>query len=399
MPDVREVKPQTASPEQDAAVHYYPQRSPGRPRPLTILFAVLALIGLLHFIAVTHSAYPTLPITNCLDLIRYNDYTKTIPFDPHAQQMSAVQFINEVTGGAPSALVQVMGVNAQHPLDIYIYGCTMQRGKPVLRLLFKQPGLVQGTVSVTRANTLSIGALDTTLPPQASTVLQPLEQNVYREYAWHNGMFIQREFPGLYPVTSRSEAEALQDEANNGLSLPWSDPLLTAEQLARDIFQWSGSDVQDTLQDNDGMTAHVLLAQKDPPLRVTVTLQRLIQPGSRGLWFVTAAQTRGITLNQAVLQPFVTSPLTIHGSIDLAKGRATTTLFDHTLMPLQTLISPAFTVSAEGAYSETISYTNRVPDQPGLLLIEDLPTKPTIAHGKAQPPAPGQLLLTNLILG
>jgi hypothetical protein len=397
MPEVREAKPQTSPPEQSAAAYHYSQHIQKRPRLLTALCALLGLIGLLHLIAVTHSAYPTVPITNCFDLIRYNDYTKTVSLDPRLQQMEDVQFINEVTGGEPSALVQVTGNDVQHPLDVYVYGCTMQRHQPVLRLLFKQLGLVQGTASVTRANTLSIGELDTTLPPQTSTVLQPLEQNVYREYAWHNGAFIQTEFPGLYPVTSRSEAEALQDEANNGLSLPWSDPQMTAEQMARDIFQWSGGDVQNILQDHDGLTAHVLLVQEDPHLEVMVTLQRLIQPDSKGLWFVTAARTRGITLKQAAAQPFVTSPLTIRGSVDLAKGQATTLLFDHTLTPLQTLISPAFTVKSDGTYSETISYTNRIPNQPGLLLIEDLP--PAGERGKAQPLEQGQLLLTNLILG
>ncbi len=73
-----------------------------------------------------------------------------------------------------------------------------------------QHALVQGTVEVSMAHTLVLGSLDTSLSAQQLALVQPLQQNIYREYSWHNGTFIQVPFPSLYPVTSRSEAEQLR---------------------------------------------------------------------------------------------------------------------------------------------------------------------------------------------
>src|SRR6266700_4196403 len=83
---------------------------------------------------------------------------------------------------------------------------------------------------------------------------EPTQQSIYHEYVWQNGSFVQVEFPGLYPVNSRGAAEAIQGETNNGQTFPWNDPLATAEQMAKDIFQWSDSNSQDVVQDNDGTT-------------------------------------------------------------------------------------------------------------------------------------------------
>lgn len=377
-------------PRKNMLRRFSPRRNYKGPRPLTILFSLLALIALLHFIAATHSAYPTPLVTDCSELIRNTDYTTFVQLQP-SQTMSAVQLISEATGGQPSALVQVTHSGSQHVLDVYVYGCSLQVGKPVLTLLFKQQGLVQGTVSISKADTLCIGELDTTLDGGANILLEPQQQNIYREYIWRHGMFIQTEFPGLYPVTSREEAQSLQDQADNGQTLPWNDPLTTAQQMARELLGWPDNDPRNAVQDNNGVTAHVVLFQQSAQMRVVVTLAKLIQPNSTGLWFVTGAQTQGITLDRSQLPMPTASPLIIDGAVRLLDGQATTMLFDHTLTSMHILNNPVLGVNAQGLYTETLLYTNDVPDQPGLLLIEDTPP---IGSTEA-----GQLLLTNVILG
>jgi hypothetical protein len=251
--------------------------------------------------------------------------------------------------------------------------------------------LLQGTVSVSSANTLITGELDTTLSPQASTVVQPLQQYVYREYSWQNGRLVQVTFPSLYPVTSRSEAEALQQQANDGQSVPWSDPLMTAEQMAKDIFKWAANSPQDAVLNNNGTTAQVQLVQQNPHMQVMVTLERLVQQNKTGLWFVTGAQAGGITLNQPQASSMVTSPATIGGVGALTDGQTTATLFDHTLAPLSLLNNPTLNVATNGAYTGMLYYTNSVQNQPGLLLVQSVPP-----NGSSET---GQLLLTRVILG
>jgi hypothetical protein len=360
-------------------------------RPLTIILSILVLLALVHFIAVTHTAYPTVPITNCLELIRNTDYTKFVQLQPETQELGAVQLVDQLIDGQPAALVPVTDSSPQHRLDAYVYGCSMHKQHPTLTLLFKQQDLIQGTIGVTSANTLSIGEMDTTLPQDAGVQLQPLQQNVYREYIWRNGTFVQTVFPGLYPVLSRGEAEALQDQANNGQVLPWTDPLATTQQMAQDLLHWSHSDLQVRMQDNDGTTAHILLVQQHSHIEVTVTLARLIQPTNTGLWFVTGAQTQGIALEQTALHTPIASPMTIQGTTTLTNGDTRAQLFDHTLTPIPILNKVPLNVSTNGAYTGTLLYTNNVPDQPGLLLIESMPTDSSLKSG--------QLLLTNVLLG
>jgi hypothetical protein len=369
------------------------------PRPLTIIFTLLALLALFHFIAVTHSAYPSIHLDTCSALIRYTDYTKLVHIQPQ-QEMEAVQYVDELTGGKPAVLVQVVDSSPQHLLDVYIYGCSMQRTqvknaqaqmKPVITLLFKRQGLIQGETSITRANTLSISQEDTSISPDTSILLQPLEQNVYQEYTWRNGAFTQITFPGLYPALSRTEAEALQDQENNGQALPWNDPQVTAEQMAKDALAWPVNDLHSTVQDNDGTVAHLLLSRQSPHLEVSVTLKRLIQHNKMGLWFVTAAQTPDIVLNQTGSTLSISSPATLQGRSTLTDGQANVTLFDHALTPLKILNDAQSTIQANGTFTETLHYTNNIPGQPGLLLIEGVP-----ASGSTDE---GELLLMGTILG
>jgi hypothetical protein len=362
-----------------------------RPRLLTVLLSLLALIALIHLLAVMHEANSVVTAINCAGLIRTSDYTQVVHLQATSQEMGAVQYVSQMVGGQPAALVQVMNADSQHALDVYVYGCTMQQHSPKLTTLFTQRGLIQGTISASSANTLITGELDTTLSPQASTLVQPLQQYVYREYSWQNSRFVQVTFPSLYPVTSRSEAEALQQQANDGQSMPWSDPLMTAEQMAKDIFKWVANSPQDAVLNNNGTTAQVRLVQQKPHMQVTVTLERLVQQNKTGLWFVTGAQAGGITLNQPQASSMVTSPATIKGVGALTDGQTTATLFDHTLTPLSLLNNPTLNVATNGAYTGMLYYTNSVQNQPGLLLVQSVPP-----NGSSEA---GQLLLTRVILG
>src|ERR1700730_10815845 len=86
------------------------------PRPLTILLSIIALFALIHLIAVTHTAYPTAPINDCLNLIRNTDYSKFVQLQPQMQQIHEVQFVDQLVGGQPAALVSVTDNSPQHLL-------------------------------------------------------------------------------------------------------------------------------------------------------------------------------------------------------------------------------------------------------------------------------------------
>src|SRR2546426_5475766 len=277
--------------EQHTPKESHPRRRGYRgPRLVTLLLSTLLFIVLVHFLIVWKIPGPSSAPTTCAGLIRSTDYTQVIHLQPQSQEMQAIQYTSQLTGGQPSALVQVMGTDAQHTLDVYVYGCTMRQDTPQLVPWFTQRGLLQGTASVSQANTLLTGELDTNLSTLTTPLMDPLQQNIYREYTWQNGSFVQIAFPALYPVTNRSEAELLQQQATNGQSLPWTDPQVTAQQMAKDVLKWPGGTV--TLVNNNGTTAHVLLTQQQPHFEVTVTLKQLLPHNANtGIWFVVSAQT------------------------------------------------------------------------------------------------------------
>jgi hypothetical protein len=376
------------------------------PRPLAFLLIALLLIALAHLLVVTHQPSTTASVdtSNCASLIRTADYTQPVHLQTDTEQLAAVEIVSQLDEGQPAALVQVMHNDTQHTLDVYVFGCAMHGKKPQLTPLFAQSGLREGTAEVSQANTLITGALDTTISADASAFLLPLQQNIYREYAWQNGAFHRVTFPGLYPVSSRAEAEALQQDADSGQTLPWNDPLATAEELSRDVFMWQTVDARDTILSNDGTTAQAQLFQSSPHMLVTVTLQRLLQHDSKGLWFVIAAYTEGITLGLAgqkattlpqniSAQITLHSPISLSGTSVLADGSTDATLFDHTLTPITGATNIPLQVSADGTYSGSLTCSRIIPDQQGLLLIA---SQPLAANNAIEN---GQLLLVPVLLG
>lgn len=362
-------------------------------KPLILVLSILAVLALAHLIATVHTPLASDPnaTPSCTTYLLRVDYTKIITLKP-GQQMAAIQITHAITGGQPSALVQVDENDPQQKIDVYLYGCHLVQGIPTPNLLFQQQGLIQGSVAITPVHTLCIGLLDTTLKPDDSeTLLVPQQQNIYREYAWQNGALQQITFPGLYPVTSRSEAMALQDETQSGQQMiPWNDPLATTEQMAQDLFHWQNKEISGTIQDNNGGDAHVQLEQKITHQHILVSLSRLIQHDSRGLWFVTGAHTPGITLDQSTFANVLTSPITLEGALTAAHDPIAVTLFNHALNTIHLRTGDKIQPNNDNTFKGSITYDKIFPNQSGLLLLQ---TKPEPASKEN-----GYLYLTSVLL-
>jgi hypothetical protein len=352
-----------------------------------VILSLLALVALIHFLSVTFAASPHFDIKNCTDLIRHTSYTKFVPFNSKTQIMDEVQYVDQLVGGQPAALVTVTETSQPARFDAYIYGCVLEGTTPTLTLLFKRQGLLQGSVHITQDNILSTSEQDTALTQDANTLQNPLQTNVYREYVWRNGNFVQVPFAGLYPVISRAEAEALQEEgATNGQPSLWNDPLNTTRQMARDLLQLENPRVR--LKDNNGHISHVLLERDSPHLTLHVTLSHLLPDNN--IWFVTQARSNGITLDEPPSP--LRSPLSIKGTVTAthflrSQAQSSISLFDHTLSPLRILNKPDLKIAGDDSYSGIILYTNNVANQPGLLLVK-------VQDGKEL-----QVLLSHVLLG
>jgi hypothetical protein len=366
-------------------------------KPLLLLFLLsgLATVFMLHFIALNPLIVPA-PATTCAGLLHAANYPQLVDLQPQ-QEMQAVQVVNDLAGSSPTALVQVTDHNAQNALDVYVFGCVTRRHQLALTQLFSQRGLAPGVAEVTPEHTLTMETLDTRIPANDLAFLLPLQQNIYHEYAWRAGHFVQVLFPGFYPVTSQAEAEVLQQNFDQLQNMPWNNPVATALQMSKDLLHWTHAPTSQLVSQKDG-TALVELKEQKPPIDLDVTLRQLIQPGQQGLWFVTEANTGGLLLSRSTSdldQPFqssVTSPIQLSGANALIDGRTTATLLDHTLMPVAGANNVLLTVNKDSTFSDSLTYAHLVSAQPGVLLIESMPLPENAAT------EPGQILLLSVLL-
>lgn len=362
---------------------------------LLILMGGLALLCILPILLVYALAMKP-QITTCGELLRAADYPQVVHLQAQSQEMAAIQLVDNLAGASQAALVQVTNHVGPRTLDVYVFGCTMRRQRPQLTRLLAQRRLAQGTVELTPEHTLITKALDTQISAGLVPFLQPLQQNIYHEYAWQQNGFAQVPFPGFYPVTSRAEANALQRSADDGQTMPWNDPVTTALQMSKDLLQWS-PDPQAQVLSRVGDTAVISLTRQSPHVVLAVTLKQLIRPDSTGLWFVTDARTRGMLLTNpgTLAQPLAVSqnsPIHFSGASALIDGQTTATLFDHTMAPISQAANVPLQVRRDSSYAGTLSYASLASGQQGVLLIESMPKAENFAYES------GQMLLTGIIL-
>lgn len=357
--------------------------------------ALCILVSYLFLRSVQSFASP--PLT-CANLLRQADYQQILAATSAQQLPPVTQITSDLIPGQLSTFVQVSHPDdPRHLLDAYVYTCSQQgqTSQSTLLPVFQLHDLIQGTASITQAHSLSIGQLDTTLPTDTNLLMQPGQQTMYREYRWQNGAFIQVPFPALFPVLSRAEAQQLQAQANAGTILPWSDPLKTAASLAQNLLHWSADSTHIHLIHQSAGEAELTLTEEKPSCELDVTLQRLIQTGEHGLWFVTSAFSPGLTLPHNNLDMATSSPLTLSGTLDQAgtparQSTPTALLFDHTLTHLAVLNTEAITIQPNGGFTGTLHFTNDLPGQPSLLLLAF-----TTSRSGQQTTS---LLLTNVLL-
>ena len=366
-------------------------------RWIVIGLALLVLVP-----AVGWSARQVYLSTTCTGVISSADYAQAV--HPVWDARMTVQEADALDGGEPASLVQVS--QPDHTLSVWVFGCTMRQGHPQLVQLFAESGLTQGIAEMSQQKTLLIATLDKSLPPQETAHLQPLEKYISSEYQWQQGHFVPLRFPGFYPVTSRLEAEALQQRANQGQGVPWHDPITTAVQMSHDLLGWThiseSSDLIHWTLDRGpyviwqtATTAVVEITQEDPHMVLDVTLQRLVQPDQAGLWFVTDAEsteTIDLTRSGMVNQAFDTnvhSPFQLGGYGALPDGQTTATLLDHTLAPIwQTKVS----VAEDSTFTGTLLYAPPEQSEAGVLVIESLPLP------QNEDSEPGEVSLTSVQL-
>jgi hypothetical protein len=258
----------------------------------------------------------TLKVINCPASLSSFNWDQLVGTKPHVNKVQQVMCGSLEGSGSLEALINVRYYSADARLDYYIYDSLF--GTPTRT--FSMLGLLNGDAQIS-----AVGSIITAeVGPGDSLKARP---DVFKEYQWQNGTFVQVLFPGIFPDMTHYQAE--QDQAQLKAELAagrktdaWKATFFgPAEHLAKDTFHWTNIS-----------TASVTFSNHDGVYIVAVTN---LGPGGGGfqarmyhldysitnIYEITQVTSidGNVSINAPVAASEVSSPITVNGSA-LASG-------------------------------------------------------------------------------
>jgi len=267
--------------------------------------------------------------------------------------------------GAPvlQALVTVRYAGTGSNLDVYVFN-NIVGARPLQ--LFKLQGLYKGDARISAYNTILTAEVDLGSSVNSNQPDAGVVQDLFREFKWSGGAgtFVQVTFPGIFPDLTRYQAEADQEQVNQGHQ-PWKlDADMTANALAVNMLKWSTS-AQATIVSGGGsrdLDAVVTVKSSSPGGgTITVTLSRLEGNSNGGIWEATAVQAGNVaTITAPVNRDLLTSPVTVVGTSPAPGGSiGRVVILDH----LYNAIGRADVTGTTGAGNGNITFSVSVTYQ------------------------------------
>jgi len=212
------------------------------------------------------------------------------------------------------ALVTVRYEGTGSNLDVYVFN-NVTGASPLQ--LFKLQGLYKGDARISAYSTILTAEVDLGSSVNSNQPDAGVVQDLFREFKWSGGAntFVQVTFPGIFPDLTRYQAEADQEQVNQGHQ-PWKlDADMTANALAVYMLKWSTS-ARATIVSGGGsrdLEAVVTVNSTSPGGgTITVTLSRLEGNTNGGIWEATAVQAGNVaTITAPVNRDLLTSPVTV----------------------------------------------------------------------------------------
>ncbi len=214
------------------------------------------------------------------------------------------------------ALVTVRYQGTGSNLDVYVFN-NIADASPVQ--LFKLQGLNKGDARISAYSTILTAEVDLGSSVNSNQPDTGVVQDLFREFKWSGGAgtFVQVTFPGIFPDLTRYQAEADQEQVNQGHQ-PWKlDADMTANALAVYMLKWSTSARATTVSGGGSrdLDAVVTVNSTSPGGgTITVTLSRLEGNSNGGIWEATSVQAGNVaTITAPVNRDLLTSPVTVAG--------------------------------------------------------------------------------------
>lgn len=262
---------------------------------------------------------PNSSIPICPGAVRTNGYWDRLLHTQHG--INAVESVTCASMKGDStlqALVLVRNDGTGHILNLYVYD-RLGNASTALQQIFKLETLYKGSARISPYNTVITGEADTLSAGNRHKPNIGILPDVYCEFKWstYNHAFIQTIFPGLFPDLTRFQAEADQEQVNQGHQ-PWKrDAIQTAQALINGISGTStaGQPVATIISgggNHDVGTVVKVRSTHPGSSWVNVTMTRL-EGNSNNIWIVIKVQTDGLSIDTPAALTRLSSPVKVTG--------------------------------------------------------------------------------------
>lgn len=275
--------------------------------------------------------------------------------------------------GIPSlqAVIKIGDKNTKFLIDVDVYTSIIS-AQPAR--IFALTGLLQGDVNISNYNTLLTAQID---PNSSENKGHPASQqlvDLYREFKWSDkaGTLVPVAFPGLFPDTSRYQAEFEQYEVNNGQGYQqWRlSAATTAQNFAEFVLKWGPNTPATILSGGGTNDTRAVVLIKNPAAggaAIRLSLSRLELNANGGIWEVTDVATDGITVSSPHDWQQLSNPAQVVGTNAAFTGKpATIIVEDHD----RAAIGQA-PLSGQSAFTAHVPYSSTFQDgtQEGILAV------------------------------
>ena len=287
-----------------------------------------------------------------------------IPTQANVNKVESVLCGNLVGNASLQALVTVRANGTGAILDVYVYNHITD---PSPAQIFKLQNLYKGDARISGYNTVLTAEVD-----QASSVNKnstsnaALVQDLFREFKWSDGAgtLVPVMFPGIFPDLTRYQAEAAQQEVNQGHQ-PWRlSATQTAQALAAstNLLKWNANSPATIVSGGGQHDVDAVVSVKNTLAvsgTITVTLSRLEGNSNGGIWEATSVTSQGMSITSPQERNRLSSPTAVTGSGNAFEGViGRVFVLDH----LYTAIGQADARGAIGngntTFSTSVNYTS-----------------------------------------
>ncbi len=227
-----------------------------------------------------------------------------IPTQANVNKVESVTCANLLGNATLQALINVRFDGTGQILDVYVYNNITHPGPTQI---FKLQALYKGSAKISAYNTVITGEVD-----QNSSVNKNVGSNaglmpdLYREFKWSNGAgaLVPVAFPGIFPDLTRYQAEADQEQVNQGHS-PWKlDAKMSANTFAISMLKWPDPSTVTIVSGGGQHDINAIVSVKNPhPAGGTVqlTMSRLEGNANGGIWIVIGVGSAGMTITSPAI--------------------------------------------------------------------------------------------------